>query len=199
MSDASIGSITQLFQQLRAGDGAAAGRLWERFFPRLIGLARRVLAGRELPLGADDAVQTAFFHFFQRVERGEFDGHLNRDDLWRLLSLMVAQAARKQAIREAAGKRGAGRVVTESVLDGGGNHRFRLDDLLGAVNAPDCDLICEELLNQLDDDLREIAVLRLAGYTNPQIKDILKCPLRSIERRMQLIRAIWTAKAADAQ
>jgi hypothetical protein len=36
-------SVTQWIAQLRAGDDVAAGKLWERYFHRLAGLARKHL------------------------------------------------------------------------------------------------------------------------------------------------------------
>ena len=39
----SIGSVTQWLRMLQAGDQAAARPLWERYFRRLVGLARRKL------------------------------------------------------------------------------------------------------------------------------------------------------------
>jgi DNA-directed RNA polymerase specialized sigma24 family protein len=191
----SKGSITEIFDQLRAGDTKSAKQLWDRFFPRLHAVANKVLAGRELPLGAEDAVQQAFFNFFRRVERGQLVGDVHRDGLWKLLSITTAQIANKQRRNEMAGKRGNGRVHLASEIDGYDRQPLNLDELIGFVPAPECDLICEELLIRLDDDVREIAVLRLAGYTNSEIKEIVGQPLRSIERRLQLIRSIWSAYA----
>lgn len=195
MSEDLNGSVTSIFQRLRAGDTESAKQLWERFFPRLIGLARRVLSGRELPSGAEDAVQLAFFRFFRRVEMGEFEDISGRDELWKLLSIMTARIAFQQQRSERTQKRGAGRTVLESDLLHRSSHPFSLDDLLGAVAPPDCDMICQDLLNQLDQDVREVAILRLAGYTNQEIKEIVGRPLRSIERRVQLIRAVWSEYA----
>ena len=48
----SAGSVTTWVEQLRAGNRGAAQRLWERYFPRLVGLARRKLRG--LPRRAAD-------------------------------------------------------------------------------------------------------------------------------------------------
>ncbi len=104
----SLGSISLFFEQLQAGDRDAAPEVWNRFFPRLTGLARRILHGKRLPADADDAVQDAFWLFLQRVERGEYQRGLHRDDLWRLLSTITAQTAKKQMIRESAQKRARG-------------------------------------------------------------------------------------------
>lgn len=189
MPEESLGSISLFFQQLQHGDRDAARPMWQRFFPRLSGLANRILSGRRLPQSAEDAVQDAFFQFFQQIERGAYPTGLRRDDLWVLLSTLTAQAARKFAVREGALKRGGGRVRRESEF--GLEEKLGLDSFLGQMATADWDLICEELLEQLDGDLREIALLRLAGYSNPQIKTLLDCSLRSVERRLQLIRTIW--------
>jgi DNA-directed RNA polymerase specialized sigma24 family protein len=190
------GSITAIFDQLRAGDTESAKRLWEHFFPRLRALASKVLAGYELPMGAEDAVQQAFFNLFRRVERVEVEGDLHHDELWKLLGITTAQIATKQRRSESTKKRGGGKVHLEAEL-GGPNQRLNLDQLMGFVPSPDCDLICADLLNRLDKDVREIAVLRLAGYTNLETKDLTGHPLRSVERRLQLIRSNWSASVRE--
>ena|SRR5262245_31514529 len=92
-------SVTRFFNQLRAGDPGAAEQLWARFFPRLIALARRTLAGRPQRVAdADDAAQSAFASFCLRVKAGEFRV-ADRADLWNLLGVITARKARKQAAR----------------------------------------------------------------------------------------------------
>lgn len=187
------GSITSIFQRLKLGEIDAAKQLWDRFFPRLVGLARKVLAGRELPAGAEDAVQTAFFAFFQQVELGSFAANADRFLLWKLLSVMTVRAARKQRRWENAVKRGGGRTLYETDLNYLDTDFGSLDELFGDLAGPECDLISEELLNALTQDEREVAIMRLAGYTNAEIKQITGCSLRSVERRLQLIRETWRA------
>ncbi len=67
-----------------------------------------------------------------------------------------------------------------------------LDEVFGSISTAECDLICTELIEQLDEDLRVVALLRLGGYQNTDIQELLQCSLRSVERRLHLIRAIWT-------
>ncbi len=191
MQDVTVGSITRVLGQIRAGDMNSASVLWQRYFPRLRGLANRVLAGRQLPMAAEDAVQLAFFSFLRTVERGDFREGADRHDLWRLLSLMTVRMARRQQLRERAGKRGGDRVRVESELQATDEEEWGLDDLPGPSAEPDCDLHVRDLLEMLAPDLQEVALLRLSGYRNDEIKQLLHCSLRSIERRTQLIRAIW--------
>src|SRR3954462_14065354 len=85
------GSVTLFFGQLQKGDPGAAAALWERFFPRLVVLARKTLAGRPQRVAdADDAVQSAFASFCVRVRAGEFQVR-DRDDLWNLLGVITAR------------------------------------------------------------------------------------------------------------
>lgn len=192
------GSVTGLFEKLRAGDADAARGLWERFLPRLLGLARKTLSGRpQQAADADDAVQSAFASFWQRAQRHDFPGQLDRDDLWNLLGLITVRKARKQARREGAQKRGGGKVVGETALTGPDGSPLRLDEIAGDVPAGDFDVHCEELLLLLDDDLRIFAVLRMLGHRNREIANTLDCTERKVERKLALIRLIWEKEWPD--
>ena len=51
---------------------------------------------------------------------------------------------------------------------------------------------CEHLLAQLDDDAqRQIALLKLEGYTDQEISDQLGCGLRTVQRKLARIRDKW--------
>ena len=192
MYDETEGSISHAFQELQAGEGAAACLLWERFFPRLLGLARKALVGRPQRVAdAEDAVQSAFASFVRRAQHGAFGVGLDRDDLWSLLGVIAVRKARKQVRRERAVKRGQGRVLDEAAL-AGPDERAGLDALAGTP-AVDFDLHCEELLAQLDNELRTIALLRLLGHKNREIAEHLGCTERKVERKLNLIRLRWQA------
>lgn len=188
------GSVTHFFGQLRAGSPAAAEALWERFFPRLVALARRTLAGRPQRVAdADDAAQSAFASFCLRVRRGEFEVR-GRDDLWNLLGVITVNKARMQARREAAEKRGGGRVVGEAALARADGSPLPIDEAGAALPAAEFDLQCEDLLNRLEPELREFAVLRLLGFRNAEIARMHGCTERKVERKVSLIRLRWEAE-----
>jgi DNA-directed RNA polymerase specialized sigma24 family protein len=51
---------------------------------------------------------------------------------------------------------------------------------------------CRVLLGRLrDDSLRRVALLRMEGYTNEEVADRLGCSLRTIARKIELIRRTW--------
>jgi DNA-directed RNA polymerase specialized sigma24 family protein len=191
MADETTGSITEAFRQLRSGDADAAARLWQRFFPRLLGLARRTLAGRiQRAAGPDDAVQDAFASFFRRAQAGEFGDVLDRNELWSLLGVITVRKAHNQARREETIRRGHDRILDENALGRPGGPPA-LDALPAPPQTAAVDLAGEELLAQLDEDLRTIAVLRLLGYKNREIAADLGCTERKVERKLHLIRVAW--------
>src|SRR6516165_6549331 len=97
----SPGSVTGLIHQLPAGDQAAIQKLWERYFPRLVGLVRKRLMGA--PRAADDeedVALSAFNSFFRRAQEGRFPKLTDRDDLWELLMLIATRKASNLAKHE---------------------------------------------------------------------------------------------------
>lgn len=186
-------SVTNVFERLRQGDAAAVNALWERFMPRLAGLARKTIAGRKLRMsGEEDAMQSVFLSFWQRANDGQFTGVWNRNDIWSLLAKMTVRKSLNLARRERAERRGGGRVVNEATLagrddDGGGS----LDEALATLPTQEFDLHTEELLMTLDDELRVFAVLRLMEYKNREIAELLECTERRVERKLERIRSLW--------
>ena len=201
MANSSDGSITQFFDRLRGGDRSAAGRLLDEFFPRLVGLARKTLAGSPSQVADEqDAAQSAFASFWQRAQRGDFGGDLDRNEVWNLLATITVRKALKQIERERALKRGGGRVYAESVLAGLGNpdgQAFSLDQQFGADASEEFDLVCAELWTKLDEAPRAFALLRIMGYKNREIAELHDCTERKVERKLNLIRLIWQREVED--
>ena len=187
MSADSENSLTHFFSRLREDDNSVAEQLWNRYCPRLTALARRTLAGQPKTVADEnDAVQSAMVSFWRRSERGDFSADMDSNELWNLLGLITVRKARKQIRKENTQKRGGGKVVREGDLAD-----FRLDEILAEMPTQQFDLQCEELLAELDDELRAFALLRLMGHKNREIADIYDCTERRIERKMQLIRLQW--------
>src|SRR5262245_13663312 len=112
------GSISVWIGQLKQGDADAAQRLWERYYHRLVGLARKKL--QDSPKRAkdeEDVVQSAFKSFCLRAKEGLFPDLRDRDNLWPLLVLITARKAANQRMHERRGKRGGGRVRNELPSD----------------------------------------------------------------------------------
>jgi DNA-directed RNA polymerase specialized sigma24 family protein len=72
---ASGGSVTRWLQQLQAGDPAAVQRLWERYYPRLVGLARKKLRDAPRRLADEEDVALSAFHSFCRSAKALSAAH----------------------------------------------------------------------------------------------------------------------------
>src|SRR4029077_15667271 len=114
-------SITTWLRAFQSGDRGAVRQLWNRYFQRMIGLARQRLGNA--PRGAadeEDAALSAFDSFCQGVEQGQFPLLQNRDDLWRILVVITVRKAVNLLKHGGRQKRGGGQVKKsdEEVLQG---------------------------------------------------------------------------------
>lgn len=194
------GSITGYIQQLKAGDSDAAQLLWERYYNRLVALARKKLG--DLPRQAsdeEDVVQSAFNSFFQRVRDGKFPKLSDRDDLWRLMLVITSRKAVNHRVHERRAKRGAGKVKNQAAHDGVN------DALIGLIGAEPTPLFAAQLTEELERIMnnlpepthRVIALWKMEGRTNPEIARHLDCSLASVERKLRLIRAQLESELAQ--
>jgi DNA-directed RNA polymerase specialized sigma24 family protein len=199
-------SVTGWLGDLKDGDQAAAQPLWERYFARLVAVARAKLKRlKRATADADeeDAALSAFNSFCAGAARGKFPQLADRDDLWRLLVVITARKAMAQANRQGRQKRGGGRVVEEAVLlgghlDGGSSSLVGLEQIAAAGPSPEFAAMmaeeCRKLLDALDDDsLRHVALSRMEGYNNDEIAAQLGCARRTVARRLDLIKKTWLA------
>lgn len=190
MSDSA--SVTTWIGLLKAGDTEAASRLWERYFHRLVQLARGRLRGLARGVAdEEDVALSAFQSFFEAVSQGRFPRLDDRDDLWQLLVMHTARKAIDERRRQQRQKRG-GRTVT---VDGPAAE-IALQEVIGSEPDPQFAALvleeCQLLLGRLDDDLQAVAVRRMEGYSNEEIAAQLRVSLRTVERKLSIIRSLWS-------
>ncbi len=196
----SPGSVTHWIGPLKAGEQAAAQKLWECYFEQLLRLARRKLGA--LPRRAadeEDVVLSAFDSFCRGARAGRFPQLSDRDNLWRLLVVVTARKALDLVQHERRQKRGGGAVRGDSVLRGDAGGPGGIEQVLGREPTPAFALqVAEEyerLLARLDDaELRSIAGWKMEGYTNAEIAAKLGCAAVTVERRLRLIRHTWESE-----
>jgi DNA-directed RNA polymerase specialized sigma24 family protein len=191
----SDGSVTRWLGQLRTGDPAAAQQLWERYFRRLVGLARKKLQGApRRAADEEDVALSAFDSFCRNAELGRFPQLADRDSLWRLLMVMTARKAAHLVRDQGRQKRGGAAAVHEP--PGGPDDEALLGEVLSREPTPAfAAQVAEEherLLRGLGDpELASVALWRMEGYTVEEIAGRLGCVPRSVKRKLQLIRSIW--------
>jgi DNA-directed RNA polymerase specialized sigma24 family protein len=184
------GSVTRWLGPLQAGDPAAAQQLWERYFRRLVGLARARLHGApRRAADEEDVALSAFDSFCRHAGQGRFPQLADRDSLWRLLVTITARKAAHQVRDECRRKRGGGAAPAgdaEAVLAEALSREPDPEFAAGVAEE------CQRLLDRLgDQDLRAVALLRLEGYSVEEVADMLGCAPRSVKRKLALIRTVW--------
>jgi DNA-directed RNA polymerase specialized sigma24 family protein len=189
------GSVSGWIAGLKAGDGEAARRLWDRYFDDLVRIARRKIRATRRTGGdedEEDAALSAFEDLCEGATRGQFPLLVDRDDLWRLLVVITARKAWAMADRRARQKRGgrattqAGQAIDETVAAADPSPEF------AAMIAEEYDRLLDALG---DDSLRQVALWKVDGYTVDEIAARLGCARRTVARRLDLIRKTWTADA----
>ena len=195
------GSVTRWIGDLKAGGEAGAQQLWERYFDRLVHMARNKLRGagrRRVVADEEDAALSAFDSFCRGASEGRFPQLTDRDDLWRLLVVLTVRKAIDQVERQGAAKRGGGRLVGESAVAGiedrsGGNG---LDGMIGSEPTPELAAMVIEQYHNLRDGLgdatlRQVLDLRLEGHDREEIAARLGCAVRTVTRKLDVIRQTW--------
>jgi RNA polymerase sigma factor (sigma-70 family) len=193
-STGEAGSVTFWLSQLRLGQGHAAQKLWERYYERLVRLAQKRMARSPKRVeDEEDVVQSAFATFCANLANGRFPQLQDRHDLWRLLIIITARKATNCVRRGKTLKRGG-------PFAQGGQHFYslQLEQIVGDEPSPDFALQAAETVRILLDNLptpsmRVLAISKLEGYTNDEIAERLGCSLRTVERRLQVIRELWQA------
>lgn len=166
----------------------AAEMLWNRYLDSLLRLARHKLGGT--PRGAvdeEDVALDAFEALLRGVREDRFSQLNDRNDLWQILIMLTDRRAIGQQRIEAAEKRG-GRL----------GRRELHEELQAPEATPELAAqLAEEFqrrLDQLPDPVeRDIAIQRLQGYNNREIAERLGIGLRTVERKLNLIRRTWGA------
>jgi DNA-directed RNA polymerase specialized sigma24 family protein len=134
----------------------------------------------------------------RRADQGKFPKLTGRDNLWPLLVVITSCKAADELQRARRIRRGRGEVRGESafgddkstagergieqVADTGPTRQF-------AVLMAD---VFERLLARLSDDaLRAVALWKMDGYSNDEIAAKLGRDLRTVERKLKVIRSLW--------
>lgn len=189
------GSISKAIASAGELNEENAQLLWEKYFDRLCRFAEKKIYKRHRRfVDPEDIAGSAMLALLEGVKNGNFHGVKNRDQLWQMAVMIAARKASNKAKFFDRDKRGGKRIVGESAIN-----RQGVDQLAAYVdptNDPakfvEFEMTCRELLLVLpNDNYREIALMRMAGFNNQEIGIKLGCSKRTIERKLIAIREIW--------
>ena len=135
------------------------------------------------------------FALLEGLKQGHFHSVKNRDQLWQMLILIASRKAANKAKHFDRDKRGGKRIQGESVW---GEECIEnvveyIDKTTDPAKFVEIEMTCRALLVALpDDNYREIALMRLAGFSNSEIGIKLECSTRTIDRKLLAIRRVWS-------
>ena len=183
------------------GDRRPAGPLWERYFTRLVQLARtRFARTPTAAASAEDVALDAFASFCRRAEADGFAHLSDRDDLWQILVVLAFRKRCNQIQYERRKRRQpiGGRVFVASALgQDDGEAGALLSNMLGREPEPAIVVQaaeeCRRLLAELGDEEqpRQVALWKMEGFTNEEIAAQPGRSLPTVERKLARIRRLW--------
>lgn len=195
--------MTLWLRELRTADEEAAQKLWIHFVSRLCALGRKRLSPETRRVyDEDDAALSAFHSVCVGIRAGRFPDLQDRDSLWSVLAVVTARKISRRHRYDRQERRDVRRNVSESIFQSGGNPAS--DGLVAikscqptAEYAAEFVETCEQLFASLaDPTLEQVAALRIAGHTDSEIADQVKCSRRTVQRRLEVIRRQWESQGA---
>ena len=197
--ESSAHEFAELLERVRDGDERATATLWERYYRQLVRIAAKRLPANLKRTGDEEDIALSAFHsFIAGIRLDRFPDLGGPDNLWGLLITLTSRKVHAHLRHQTRQKRGGGAVRGESVFMDPRDHQrgVGIGGVTGDVDTPDLQAelaeACETLLQKLpDDQLRQIAIMRMDGYLVDEIAGRLGISKRAIERRLQLIRKVW--------
>jgi RNA polymerase sigma factor (sigma-70 family) len=203
--DNATDSISEWLGQLKSGEVEAAQNLWNRYSEELLRVAKWRLGASPRRTGdEEDVALSVFGSLFRGMAEGRLDNISSRDELWWVLLSITRRKAVDHIRRETAQKR------HHQPNQPGGQHglgppyssHFSLNDLVSSNPTPEFVAALEEQYQRLlallrNDQLREIAALRLEGYNIAEIAQKVAASQRAVERKLHLIRTKWKRVLLD--
>lgn len=175
-------------------------KLWERYFVRLVRLAwQKLQATPRRVADEEDVALSAFDSFCRAAEQGRFPELNDRDNLWALMVTIVVRKAYQLNVHHHRQKRGGKLLLDEAALERAAESGGGLAEVLDREPTPEMAAQLAEEYRQLlellpGDELRSVAQWKLEGYTNADIAARLGCVSRSVERKLRVIRSVWSGR-----
>ncbi len=188
-------SVTKWLRHLEQGHGLAAQKLWNVFFERLVRLARlRMPSSAHHGTDAEDVALSAFASFFRGMENHRFSNLGDRQSLWRLLVCITIRKVLHVQRDQGRLKRGGNRRVVELDHDAG-LELVVIEQVVSREPSPELAAqVAEEhrlwMKSLGNEELTRFAEWKLEGFTNEEIAAKCGRTLRTVERKLNLIRKI---------
>ncbi len=174
-------------RRLADGDDEVVNEFWGQYGDRLQGLAAKFLTSKLYRReGPEDVVQSVCRTFLRRAKAGQFE-LADHDSLWRLLCAITVAKVREKARYHGRQKRS---FEQERPLDGSrvGAAPVEASEPTPAEAAEFADEL-QRLLADMDEEEREVVLLRIEEYTYPEIAEKLRRSKRTVRRILKRVQS----------
>lgn len=193
-------SVTRWIGELKGGDQSAFDKLWRTYFDEVVRLARNRMSNLPRRMADEEDVAVSVFRCLSdAAAEKRIRDNMSRTDLWKLLVVITKQKITDQVRHAGAVKRGGGAVRGESVFlnEQADFTCAGIEQVAAEAPTPDFLFAIEEQRQRLitilgDETLGEVVRLRMEGFSNEEIAQSLSISLRSVERKLNLIRERWS-------
>ncbi len=188
-------SVTHLIHMAQTGEESLVQqRLWNRYFDRLVKLARSRLSLVSCrKLDEEDIVLSVFDSVFNGFKEGKFPYLSDRNKLWGLLKTITIRKIfdhHKKTLPNAFRER------RQSDSPNSDQDQMWIEQFVDKEPTPEEVAqftgevqICFKMLDR--DYLKSVANMKLSGYTNREIAEHEGVIEETIERRLRVIRRMW--------
>jgi RNA polymerase sigma factor (sigma-70 family) len=188
----------KLLDDLTDNDSIAQREFWDQFASKITRQARKNLSGvKRRESDEEDVAVDVLNSLFQRLADGRLGKPRSKAELWNLLLGMTNNKSIEEVRAKLAQKRGGGNVRGESAFGdvdgeevGRGIENAAVDDVDPQRAFEESQTLVELLDSLGDDQLRQIALLKMAGNSVDEIAQQLGCGSRTIQRRLSEMRKL---------
>lgn len=198
--------VSQWIEQLATSDRDAANQLWQHFCRRLMSFARNRLSPTSRRVyDEEDAAISAFRSLCRGIESNRYPEINSRDNLWGLLVVIAGRKIANRKRFDGQKKRAISSTLTEDLFQSvSGDEGSPLRSVMSREPTPalaaEVADTSEHLLSMLpEEDLRQLVLLKLEGYTNEDAAEKMQVTRRTVQRKLERIRRCWMeALAAES-
>lgn len=176
----------------------SAEEIWNKYFERLLRFATNQMRGMpKVASDEEDITLSVLKSVCLSIRDGRIKREQERDGLW---TLLVVICKRKIANQHAYQRRAKRNVAKSQSIDNDANllHDLRSNEIRPEMLVEFNERL-EELFSQLEKDvLKKVALAKIQGFTNEEIAGNLGCSLSTVERKLRVIRGIWSHENGQA-
>jgi RNA polymerase sigma-70 factor, ECF subfamily len=179
--DSELPSDHSLIERIRGGDDDAATTLYQRYADRVKWFVQSRASDKlKQQVEPEDIVQSIFKSVFKGMESRGYDAP-EGGTLWHLIAVVAIHKIRKNATRRNAAMRDSRRTESLDSFDAGQTSEVEASQ--------EMELAVREAIESLSPQEQSVVNLRLQSYSVEEIAKQLGCSPRTVERRLQQVRA----------